>query len=101
MTLEAKTVSIPRVTRTVFLVGAILGGVVIFCQILMFSGRERIALPAVLGTYAVGLACIPTALILLGIGIHEKIMKDRIVRLGILLSATGALICVWWIGALR
>lgn len=91
----------PRVTRTVFLVGAILGGVVIFCQILMFSGRERIALPAVLGTYAVGLACIPTALILLGIGIHEKIMKDRIVRLGILLSAAGALICVWWIGALR
>lgn len=99
--MAAKAVSMPRVTRTVFLVGAILGGVVIFCQILMFSGRERIALPAVLGTYAVGLACIPTALILLGIGIHEKIMKDRIVRLGILLSAAGALICVWWIGALR
>ncbi|MBI2788950.1 MAG: hypothetical protein HYX59_09745 [Elusimicrobia bacterium] len=99
--MEAKTVSMPRVTRAVFWVGAILGGVVIFCQILMFSGRERIALPAVLGTYAVGLACIPTALILLGIGIHEKIMKDRIVRLGILLSAAGALICVWWLGALR
>lgn len=86
-----------QVLRTAFTVGGILGGIVIFCQIMMAS--QSFALTAVLCTYGVGLACIPTAIILLGIGIRKKILNERIVRSGILLSAAGALICVWWLGA--
>lgn len=66
----------------------------------MIAGPERYALAAVLGTYAVGLACIPTTLILLGLGIRGKMLKERGVLSGILISAAGALICVWWLGAL-
>lgn len=95
--METRPAPTSRALRTVFAVGGLLGGIVIICQIMIAS--QRYALTAVLCTYAVGLACIPTTLILLGIGIHEKVLNQRIVISGILLSAAGALIGMWWLGA--
>lgn len=95
-----ETISVPMslALQTAFLIGRILGGIVIFSQIMLQV--PNFGLASIMVTYAVGLACIPTALILLGIGIYRKILKERGVLSGIAFSAAGALICAWWLTAI-
>lgn len=93
------TASIPltRPVRAAFLTGRILGAIVLFSQFAIASRSEHYGLTGILVTFIVGLACFPVSLFLLGFAVYKKILKERGVLSGIILSAAGAMVCAWWL----